>query len=341
MSATPAITPADAAAGTPAATASRRGHSGRWRQRFLLVAPTDRDTVTLRHRRIYILPTRTGLALIATVGLMLVTSLNYALSLGFAVTFLLTGVIATTLLATFRNLSGLEVQAVNAGESFAGGTVPFTLALAAGAFDRARIVIERTHAASIVVDVAANALLPITIDVPAPLRGRIPLGRLTIVSRQPLGLWRAWSYVHFPLSGIAYPAPEPSAPPLPVGPDGNGTSTIARGEADELTGLRVYRPGDPPQRIAWKTVARGAGWQTKHFEGSADGDAMTLDWNALPAAMDADARAARLAAWVLAADRMESPYALVLPGSNLPAAKGPDHRRQGLTALALCSGVEK
>ena len=61
----------------------------RLRQRAFRVSPADRAPVVLRHSRIYILPTRRGAAVIATLVLMLLTSLNYALSLGLGVTFML------------------------------------------------------------------------------------------------------------------------------------------------------------------------------------------------------------------------------------------------------------
>src|SRR6185312_2666054 len=51
-----------------------------------------------------ILPTRRGYAVIATLILMLLTSLNYALSLGLGVTFLLGGLVAAALLHAHRNL---------------------------------------------------------------------------------------------------------------------------------------------------------------------------------------------------------------------------------------------
>ena len=62
------------------------------------MAPTDPGVVVLRHRRIYILPTRRGLALIATLAIMLLTSMNYSLSLGHALTFLVAGLVASALL---------------------------------------------------------------------------------------------------------------------------------------------------------------------------------------------------------------------------------------------------
>ena len=54
--------------------------------------------------------------------MMLLGSLNYALSLGFGVTFLLAGLVAAALLHTFRNLAGIEITPLAAGETFAGGT---------------------------------------------------------------------------------------------------------------------------------------------------------------------------------------------------------------------------
>ena len=54
----------------------------RARQRAFRHAPGDHSAVVLRHSRIYILPTRCGWALIATLFAMLMLSLNYGLALG-------------------------------------------------------------------------------------------------------------------------------------------------------------------------------------------------------------------------------------------------------------------
>src|SRR5690349_20033432 len=100
-----------------------------WRQRLWRGAPEATGPIVLRHSRIYILPTRRGLAFLGTLGVMLLTSLNYSLSLGFVATFLLVGVVASALLHTFRNLAGLTTRTLTAGEAFAGGTVPFVVTL--------------------------------------------------------------------------------------------------------------------------------------------------------------------------------------------------------------------
>jgi uncharacterized protein (DUF58 family) len=307
----------------------------RTRQRAFRAAPADHEPVVLRHSRIYILPTRRGWTMIGTLVIMLLASLNYGLSLGIGVTFLLSGLLSASLLHTFRNLAGIEVTPLSAGESFAGGTVPFTLALHGGAISRTMISLAAggTRSAG---DVPAGAALTVTLNVAARARGRLALGRITLSSYYPLGLWRGWAYVHFPLSGVVYPAVEIGAPPLPAGGDGVD-ARVAAGRSDDadLAGLREYQHGDAPQRVAWKAVARGAGWYTKEFEGTGGGGPLRLAWNALPADLPTEARLSRLAAWVVAAERSARPFALAMPAQELRSSQGREHCRLALTALAM------
>jgi uncharacterized protein (DUF58 family) len=317
---------------------------GSWRagylQRLFRHAPADHDPVILRHRRIYILPTKRGAAFLATLAMMLVSAMNYSLSLGFVATFLLAGLGAAALVHTFRNLAGIELRPLAAGETFAGAVMPFTLALAGGATARYAVTLSARGCKSVTVDVVPDSALPVALELLTPRRGRIVLGRITLASDFPMGLWRGWAYVHFPLAGIAFPSPEVAAPPLPVGDCGHDDRTMARGDDADLAGLRAYQPGDPQQRVAWKAVARGAGWYTKQFDGGGGGGPIVLDWNALPAGLDPKARIARLAAWVLAAERAARPFALTVPGAALAMGQGREHRRAALTALALMPEVE-
>ena len=323
---------ANAIAAAPAATAR---WLARLRQRALRTEPTDRGAVVLRHDRIYILPTRRGAMFLATLFMMLLTALNYALSLGFVVVFLLAGLAATALLHTFRNLVGVEIRPASAGEAFAGGTLPFTLTVAGGAVRRESLRVVARSGVEVVLQVPANGAVPVTLEVPAPVRGRVTLGRITVSTDFPLGLWRAWSYVHFPLAGLAYPCPEAGAPPLPIGAGADDAAGSGLdGEAD-LAGLRAYQAGDSLQRVAWKAVARGVGWHTKQFEGAARSGPAMLDWSTLPPTLDAERKLARLTAWVLAAERTATPFGLAIPGHSLAVGQGRDQRRSALTALAL------
>lgn len=272
--------------------------------------------------------------MIGTLLLMLLASLNYALALGVAVTFLLVGLVAVAQLHTFRNLAGIEIAPLAAGETFAGGSIEFTLALHAGAAARTDIVVSCANARA-GGDIAAGQALTVSLDVDAPKRGRVALGRVTLATTHPFGLWRGWAYVHFPLSGIVFPAAEIGAPPLPHGH--GGADPLAQGSSDDadLAGLREFQRGDPPQRVAWKAVARGAGWYSKEFDGAGGGGPVTLAWSELPTALPVEERLSRLTAWVLAAERAACPFALQLPGTRLASRQGRDHRREALTALAV------
>ncbi len=337
----PAANPRRSNRKQPAAATSRPANGivrARWqafRQRFFRIDPADRDPVVLRHNRIYILPTGRGLALLGTLTMMLVTSLNYALSLGFAVTFLLTGVAAAALLHAFRNLAGLELRPLGGGEAFVGNALPFTLAVGGDAMPRRAIRLIAPGCAPLGVDLAGTGPASATLARVAEQRGPIALGRVTLSSDYPLGLWHAWAYVHFPLAGIVYPSPETGAPPLPAGSGGHASASSSRGDEAELAGLREFVPGDSMQRVAWKAVARGAGWYSKQFEGEGGGGPVELSWFALPPALGVEQRLQRLCAWILAAERSTLPFALRLPGLALPAGQGRAHRQAALRALAL------
>lgn len=324
-----------------AAHAPAVGAWSRWRQRFFHLAPGDGERVVLRHSRIYILPSKRGWTMIATLAVMLLTSLNYALALGFAVTFLLSGLVAAALLHAFRNLAGVEVRPLAASEAFAGGRVAYTLAVGGGERARDALEVRASDTNVVAADIPAGASVTVRLERPAPKRGRFALGRVTLSSTQPLGLWRAWSYVHFPIAGIVYPAPEPGAPPLPRGAHGQDLTAPGQGDESEFAGLREYQAGDPPQRVAWKAVARGAGWYTKEFDGSGGGGPVALDWASLPGALDIETRLSRLTAWVLTAERAARPFSLRLPGASLPAGQDREHRRSALTMLAMAPAEDR
>ena len=80
----------------------------------------DQLPVSLARRRLYILPTRAGLAFAALLFLMLLAGLNYANSLALLLTFLLGGFALVVMQQCHRNLLGLSVIAVHAPPVFAG-----------------------------------------------------------------------------------------------------------------------------------------------------------------------------------------------------------------------------
>ena len=294
--------------------------------------------IVLIQRRVYILPARHGILFAVVLLMMLLGSINYGLSLGFVLTFLLAALALNAMLYTFRNLVRLQVTAVRTAPVFAGEAALFTLNLAnPGSATRHAIGISRERRARTAGDytvVPAGASSRISISIPSERRGRLSAGRLTLFTRFPLGLYHAWSYVHPDVSCIVYPRPAPAAPPLPRSESASGSGASYGAGQDDFAGLRTYHAGDPPRHVAWKIAARGQGLHTKQFSGQAASE-VWLEWHALPPRMDAEEKIACLARWVLDAHAQRMAYGLRLPRLEVPMAGGDAQRERCLEALAL------
>jgi uncharacterized protein (DUF58 family) len=185
-----------------------------------------------------------------------------------------------------------------------------------------------------VVDVPANGVAEVVLAVPAARRGWVPLGRVMLETRFPLGLFRAWSYVEPDARCLAYPRPERSPLPPFSGEAAAGSLHAQTTGSDDFAGLRNYQRSDSPRHIAWKAVARSDEMLTKQFAGDAAAE-LWLDAKLLPAGLGLEQRLSRLAGWVLAADRAGAHYGLRLPGVEIAPGRGDAHRSTCLQALAL------
>jgi uncharacterized protein (DUF58 family) len=91
-----------------------------------------------------------------------------------------------------------------------------------------------------------------------------PLGLVNALARAPRGASLVVLPRRYALPPLALPGSRRYQP-------GGVTLATSVGDAEEFVGLREYRPGDPLQRVHWKSFAR-AGWpivkefQTEYFE---------------------------------------------------------------------------
>jgi len=302
-----------------------------------------RDTQELTQRNVYILPTRAGWVFALTLVVLLVASINYQLSLGYILTFLLAGSAVVAMHVTHSTLRGLKLHLRPPQPVFAGESATIECVLASSA-TRARHGIglrlvgpERAPHWSWT-DVAAGGQATVRLGFVAPRRGRLALPTIRLETRFPLGLFRAWSDWRPASTLLAWPRPERPAAPLPAARAiGSGTATARRSEGGELEGIRGYRRGDPLKLVVWKKAARAldtGGELVSRDTSSAARHELWLDWT-MTGALAPEDRLSRLSAWVLAAERSGADWGLRLPGRELAPAQGEAHRRQGLEVLAL------
>lgn len=302
-----------------------------FRRRGMEIGP-----LILENQRIFILPTRRGLAFGVLLGLLLLGSINYALSLGFLLTFLMGSTALISILHTHRNLSGLVVRPARADPVFAGQNAIFSLWVEnPGNNERPGLSLTTgKRSPAVTAHVAGKESVLLRVPVPAPRRGRLRPGRLTLSTRFPLGLFRAWSSFELHISCIVYPAPENTTTAPPHASEGNDGTMARQGEgSDDFSGLRPYRPGDPMRRVAWKSITSDQGLLTKQFHDTSASE-MWLAWEKT-GNLSTEERLSRLCRWVLDAHGIGARYGLNLPGTTINPGMGPGHRDRCLTALAL------
>ncbi len=294
----------------------------------------DELPVTLERRRLYILPTRAGLAFGALLFLMLLAGLNYANSLALFLTFLLGGFALVVMQQCHRNLLGTEVVAAIAPAVFARATGSVQLTLGnSGDAPRVRLEAALPHRELQRADLPPHAQQRLELPLPAPARGLVRIGRVRLSTAYPFGLFRAWTWVHAPISMLVYPRPHGALPMPADGARNAGARAQAGAGADEWAGLRPFRDGDSPRQVDWKAYAREAPLLVKEYVHGAS-ELRMFDFGQL-ARLDQEARLSQLARWVVDAEAQGERYGLILPGTQLPPDRGPEHRHRCLAALAL------
>jgi uncharacterized protein (DUF58 family) len=260
----------------------------RWQERL----PRS-DTALLGQRNVYILPTRAGIAFGATLLLMLLASINYQLSLGYALTFLLAGAGAVSLHQTHATLRGLTLHLRPPAPVFAGDPAALELVLTSPGAARHGLSLHLRGGALLhgAPSLAADdEPAPAWTDVPAQgqatvrltwvpaHRGRHELPTVVVATRFPFGLFRAWALWRPASQVLAWPRPEQPAPPLPgsASPPG-GERAQRRGAGGELDGVRPFQRGDTLRQVVWKKVARSGELVSRETAGGSSRE-LWLDW---------------------------------------------------------------
>ena len=309
-------------------------HWDRWLARRIPRA----SQVRLNQRRIFIIPTRAGMAFGLALAPMLLVAINYQNSLAYALTFLLLAVFLVAILHTFRNLTGLTLKAAGGAPVFLGEQAHFRVTLESAGRGHQAIALGWLPAPLQVQDVPAQGGCDVELHLPTQRRGWLRPGRLRVESRFPLGLLVAWSWIDLDQTLLVYPQPVPGDLALTDGgADGDGEEgvhVLGTG-SDDFQGLRAYQPGDSRRRLHWKAYSRGQGLFIKDFATLAGRD-LWLDLERVDG--DLEHRLGLLCHWVLQFSARGQPFGLRLGNICIEPDIGEAHRDACLRALALFGG---
>jgi uncharacterized protein (DUF58 family) len=301
------------------------------------------DTVAsgLKRQRVYILPTRPGFLYCIALFTMLLGAINYSNSMAYILTFLLGSVYLVCLLHTYRNLAGLVINDGIPKPVFAGETALFPLIID-NRHGQARFALQfmlhpspkEIHGIKpVTTNLQDNEWQRVEIPASASKRGLFSAGRVMIFTCFPLGLFRAWSYIHLGEKCVVYPGPEGIDQfPEPVSAEEQGLEGTRPGTND-FDGFRQYHPGDSIRNIAWKAVAREQPLLVKRFSGEG-GHTLMLTWEDVSHLQDTELRLSQLCRWILLAEKQDWACGMNIPGCRIEPAQGILHRNRCLEALA-------
>ncbi len=313
-----------------------------FRQQLFQPRPATTEAIRLTHRRIYILPNQRGLSFAGLTLLLLMIAFVYNNNLAYLLCFLLASIFVTTILHSFKTLSGLVIQPGAGHSVYAGEKAVFdihinNLSKAERMSLQCRLLLVDTPLSELDEE-RAICLKPrgkkrIRLYSPTSRRGWHNCEKIILSSTFPLGLFRAWTVLHFDIKALIYPKPCETEVPFPEAAGDNAQQGSTRKGQGDFYGLREYQDGDAIRDIHWKSLAKGQGLHSKYYSGEALAE-LWLDYEQTPG-YDTEQRISQMCRWLIDADKSGRQYGFILPGTTLQPSSGSEHFKKCLNALAL------
>lgn len=296
--------------------------------------------VILRHKTIYILPGKQGLAFLFVVLLIWLLGTNYQNNLILALSFFLISLMLVSTIHAFKNMLGVTFSPALIHYAAVGEAAPFDIIISSqyhANHNAILLIVEDSE--PVQAHLLAGQTNQVTVGLTAQHRGWLKLPRITIKSYFPFGFIRAWAYVDIDHRALIYPRSVAcERPPLGTGQGHEGHSySLQRG--DEFQGFQMYYPGSPLSQVAWKQYARGAGLHLKDYRAQ-QSQQYWLDWQHITA-RDTELGLSHMSYWVHHFAENNIEYGLILPSKIIGMGTGDAHRLQALTALALFGLAEE
>jgi uncharacterized protein (DUF58 family) len=304
-----------------------------WRtKQFFRPEPATHEPITLTHKRIFILPTQRGLGFVVIIGVLLLIAFVYNNNLAYLLCFLLASVFFITILHSFKTLSGLVIYKGQSTSVFAGENAGFDVYLSNPSAEP-RFNLQLHLSDDVLCSLEPQQKQCITLYSATRKRGWHSCGAITVACTYPLGLFRAWSVLHFDFKVLVYPKPARESLAFPETAGAQNVQGAAKKGHDEFYGLKEYQSGDPIRHIHWKAFAKGLGLFSKQYSGETFAE-LWLDYEAAPG-HDTEQRLSQLCRWLVDADQAGLHYGFILPGVRIEPSSGTVHFKKCLEALAL------
>lgn len=311
-------------------------------ERWLKRRIPDNRIFQLDMSNIFIFPSRFGLLFLLLCACLFLLGSNYNNNLMLLLCYFLVALFLVCLSASFSNFAKIRLQIGKTHPIFAGDdlNVPIWLNSANQQADDDLPFYGKLHfrfwrqKLNCSVD-PQHLTNPVNLNLSTHKRGWIEIPRITIECFYPLGLYRCWTHVKFPVEVLVYPRPLPCAIKVEEQVTGNSeTETVSNvSGSDNFDALRSYQVGEPLYHVAWKQVAKNQAMVSKQFTSNQQ-SAVYLSLAKLPP-QDIEKSLSQLCFMVLELSREHRKFGLDLGSVSIPPDEGIAHKEQCLKALAL------
>jgi len=302
-------------------------------QRWLLHRLPLQQQCELGQKRIYLLPTRFGWLLLVVALAVWVGALNYAVSLAYALSFWIVGLMLVAVLMAYRQLAGLQLQVLPGENVFVGQVAACRIQLVNSAALARRLQLQAGQDGEPLPCLLAPASQQVVaLPLLLPQRGRHAYPAFQLWSTAPFGLIRAFAWMRPDGQVLAYPLPLADRERNDL-KGGHGRGREAGEDEEDFSHLAEYRQGDTARQLAWSVLARRDMLVSKRFASQPKGLSIRqLAWQDYPATVDVESRLSRLCWRIQQCEKAGQQYRLQLPGVLIEPQ--PRQRELALAALA-------
>lgn len=304
--------------------------------RFLQKRIPANNKQTLNNKKIFILPSKFGVCYLFFILLLFLLGTNYQNNLIMLVCYLFISFFITSMLHSFYNLSGLQLNAVTTATGYANQIILLKIKLNS---DKDRFDLnfcfekKSTNNFSFITKGETEVALRYWIS----HRGVHNPGRIKIFSHYGFGLFTTWSQLDLASNIIAYPEP------LSFQYTGYNSVLIENSESDinsvnsqpikgdDFEQLIPYQQGQPYSQVAWKQLAKGQGWYSKQHQQNAQPDIFLTLAN-MPA-NNLENKISQLCFLILEYHQIGSDYCVVIDELTFGPSSGEQFLHKCLMAL--------
>ena len=299
----------------------------------LLKNKHKKNSITLTHNTIYVLPSTLGVYFTAVALLNFVMGINYQNNLILFMAYLMFVIIIFALLLGYSNAKGLTVSFKYAIESYA--PQPPQLVWQIKSNDTCQSITlsypNNFEHTCYIANVKTEAI-QCQLSLPYLKRGRYSLKPIKIASNYPFGLVSVWSYIQPSHAVYVYPSIIKTLNQKLSQMTANDDEGAEKHQGDdEFESLITHLPEMGLQRVSWKHYAKTQQLLVKQFSDFKSAETQ-FDFNLMTG--DTEQRLGQLCYLVCQAFESDINYSLKLPNMVIENGSGNFHQQRCLQALS-------